>query len=122
MMRLARRGFALFTFSSVLFAQPPAQKPAPGLQTDWEIGAILQEISSHADRLLPMLEKIDATTWIAKGASETYADQLQSSKDQVRALAAQAKALAANPEKLSASLELLFRVQGLETMLASLGE
>ena len=34
----------------------------------------------------------------------------------------EANALAANPERLSASLQVLFRVQGLESMLASVGE
>ena len=69
---------------------------------------------------MPLLDQIDVKSWIAKGASETYAQQLQSSKDQARALADGARALSRNPEKLSASLELLFRIEGLESMLASL--
>src|SRR5205823_978033 len=60
--------------------------------------------------------------WVEKGASDTYVMQLKSSKEQARALANQAKDLAASPERLSASLEVLLRIQGLETMLASLGE
>jgi hypothetical protein len=60
-------------------------------------------------------------TWaITPGASETYAGQLESSKDQAKALADGARALARNPEKLSASLELFFRIEGLENMLESL--
>jgi hypothetical protein len=91
-----------------------------GLPPDWDIRPILLEMSSHAGRLLPVLEQIDARSWIARGASETYAAQLQSSKEQARAIEGAAKALAANPEKLSAGLELYFRVHGLDNQLRSL--
>jgi hypothetical protein len=77
-------------------------------------------MGDHAARLLPVLDRIDVKSWIAKGASETYADQLKSSKDQAKAMADGARALSRNPEKLSASLELFFRIEGLDTMLASL--
>jgi hypothetical protein len=106
-----------------LCAQAPAPNPQTnGLQPDWDMGAILQEISAHATRLLPALDQIDAKAWVEKGASETYAAQLQSSKDQARALADGARTLARNPEKLSACLELYFRIQGLDQMIGSLVE
>ena len=69
---------------------------------------------------MPELDKVDAKNWVARGASETFVEQLESSKQQARALADGAKALARNPEKLSMSLELFFRIEGLETMLGSL--
>lgn len=93
-----------------------------GLQPDWDIGVILGEMSDHAARLVPFLDKVDAKAWVAKGASETYVAQLQSSKEQARAMAADAKVLARNPEKLSAALQLYFRIQGLEQMIESLSE
>jgi hypothetical protein len=79
-------------------------------------------MSAHAGRLLPVLDQLDVKAWLRKGASDTYAAQLQSSKEQAKAFADGATDLARNPEKLSASLELLFRIQGLETMLGSLEE
>lgn len=114
-------GLSVFLCTALLFAQ--AQTPQPtkaGLEPDWDIAPVLQEMSDHAVRLLPILDQIDAKSWIAKGASPTYAEQLQSSKDQAKAIADAARVLSRNPEKLSASLELFFRIQGLETMLASL--
>jgi hypothetical protein len=96
-----------------------AQTPT-GLQPDWDVSVILGEISAHANRLLPVLDKVDANAWIAKGASETYAQQLQSAKDQARAVADEAKSLAKTPEKLSLCLELYFRMQGMEQMIDSL--
>lgn len=99
-----------------------AQTPAPGLQPDWDVRVILQEMSDHAARLQPVLDQVDVKAWAAKGASETYVAQLQSSKDQARSLVDQAKVLTRNPEKLSLCLELYFRVQALEQMIGSLVE
>lgn len=80
---------------------------------------VLQEIGAHADRLLAELDKVDVKSWVAQGASETYAAQLQSSKDQSRAISQEAKGLARNPEKLAAQLQLFFRIQAVDTMLGS---
>jgi hypothetical protein len=99
----------------------PAQPPA-GLETSWEIAPVLEEISAHAGRLLPELDRVDARSWVDKGASETYLEQLQSAKEQAKALADGAKALARNPEKLSAGLVVLFRIEALDAMVGSLEE
>jgi hypothetical protein len=72
--------------------------------------------------LLPGLDHVDAKAWVARGASETYEAQLESSKQQARALEIGAKALSQNPEKLAKALELFFRIEGLDSMLASLEE
>ena len=120
-MNCALRGLLFLTCAAALFAQAPSPAPqTAGLETDWDIRPVLTEISAHAGRLLPALDKIDVHAW--KGASETYIAQLQSSKEQARALSAGAKALAANPEHLSAALEVYFRIQGLDSMLNSLVE
>ena len=103
--------------------QQPAQHPQPAdLETDWEIGAALQEIGDHATRLLPALNQIEARSWVDQGASETYAQQLQAAKDQTQSLADGAKALAKNPERLPLALELYFRMQSIDAMLASVEE
>jgi hypothetical protein len=105
------------SFPALLCAQGQV---SVGLPPDWDAGVIIGEMGNHASRLLPTLNKIDAKGWMAKGASETYAAQLQSAKDQASAIAADAKTLSRNPEKLSACLEFFFRIQGLEQMINSL--
>lgn len=120
-MRAALGTFLWISLVATLQAQTPVSLQS-GLLPDWDIRAIFQEMSDHAGRLEPLLQQIDTKAWVAKGASQTYTAQLQSSKEQAQALAAGAKALQQNPEKLSACLELYFRVAGLEDMLASLGE
>jgi len=83
---------------------------------------VLKEIGSHATRLAPTLDRINVNAWIEKGASDTYAAQLQSAKEQVDAVARGAAVLANNPQQLSAALELFFRIEGIESMLGSLEE
>ena len=121
-MAYALRGFTLLACAAALCAQDGAPQQPAGLEADWEIAAVVREIGSHASRLVPALDKIDVKSWVEKGGSDTYAAQLESSREQARALVAGAKALADNPSQLSASLVVLFRVQALETMLASLEE
>jgi hypothetical protein len=99
----------------------PAETPA-GLETDWEMAPVLEEMSAHAGRLLSELNRVDVRAWVNRGASETYVQQLDSARQQAKALADGAKALARNPEKLSAGLVVLFRIQGLEAMVGSLVE
>jgi hypothetical protein len=96
--------------------------PAAGLEPAWDIAVILNEISGNATRLMPELDKLKPRSWVEKGASETYVEQWQSSRDQARAVGDGAKALARNPERLSASLELFFRLEGLERMIRSIEE
>ena len=81
---------------------------------------VLQEIGTHSGRLVTALKQLDAAAWVSKGASETYAEQLESCRQQSQALAGEAQALARNPEKLSGALRLFFRLESLETMLNSL--
>ena len=113
----AWRALAWLSCPIFLVAQDQA-----GLQPDWDIGVIVGEMSAHATRLLPTLDKVNARAWVAKGASETYSAQLQSSKDQARAIARDAEALRRNPEKVSKCLELYFRIDGMEQAIHSLVE
>jgi hypothetical protein len=125
-MSLGLRRFTLIACAVALCAQTPEphtpQQQAAGLETDWDIGAALQQIGDHAARLLPALNRIDARSWVDQGASETYAEQLQSAKDQTQSVADGAKALAKNPERLPVALELYFRMQGIDAMLKSVEE
>lgn len=112
---------------AALYAQTPAQPPATaqspaGLESDWDIAPVIREIGAHAGRIEDALGKIDARAWVEKGASETYAEQVNSAKAQTAAIVTQAHALAAKPEQLALSLELLFRIQGVDTILLSVEE
>jgi hypothetical protein len=104
-------------FSGVAFGQQPQ-----GLAPEWEIGKVYSAISEHAKRLIPIIDQIDPKSWVAKGASPAYVTQWDSARIQAKAVADSAQALAQPPLKLSPAIELVFRLQALETALGSLGE
>jgi len=124
-MHRAARGLLLFVCAGAFSARPQSSATstqAAGLESDWEIAAVLQQIGAHATRMLPLLDRADTQEWSAKGAPAAYIEQLRWSKEQAQTLADGAKALAANPETLSAALQILFREQGLEMLLNSVAE
>lgn len=91
-----------------------------GIEPAWDIRPVLKEIAAHAQRLIPVLDKIDANAMLQNGAPDTYAAQIESSKAQAKALAADVLALANSPEKLSADLEAFFRLLSLERTVPSI--
>lgn len=93
-----------------------------GIEPDWDMRPVLKDIAAHAQRLIPVLEQIDAKGMVQNGAPETYASQINESKVQAKALATDALALANSPEKLSADLAMFFRLQSLEKTLLSVEE
>lgn len=100
-------------------AKPQAE--SQGIQPEWDVRPILQSIVNHANRLAPLLNQIDAKSWVAKGAPDTYAAQLESMKSQTKAVASTAGDLSRAPEsKLSSLLEMFFRVQGLQNTSSAL--
>jgi hypothetical protein len=118
---VGRPGFFFALACAPLLSAQNGTPPA-GLMADWEIAPVMREIGAHASRLAPLLDRIDVKSWIEKGASDTYAAQLQTAKEQVNAVAGAARAAAANPSQLSGALDLLFRVQAVDTLLKSIEE
>lgn len=118
---------SLFQFllpAALLLTCVQAQTPASAPQTamDWDVRAVLKEISAHAGRLVPLLDQVDPAAWQAKGAPDAYVGQKKSARAQAQALAAEAAALMRNPEKLSEAMKVFFRIQSLEYMMNSLAD
>lgn len=93
-----------------------------GIEPDWDIRPVLKEIAAHAQRMVPVLEQIDAKEMAKNGAPDTYITQLNQSKVQAKAVATEALALSNSPDKLSADLGTLFRLLSLEKTLLSIEE
>jgi len=124
-MKRALPGLLLLFCAGPLAAQAPppaASLQTDGLESDWEIAAVLQKIGDHASRILPLLSQADTAAWTSKGAPAAYAEQLQSSKEQARALVAETKAVAGEPRTLSGELKVLFREQSLEMTLGTVAD
>jgi len=123
-MPAALRAITILAGAATLWAQTqPSRQSVPqaaGILNPWEIAPVMDEISAHGARLAEALGHINVRPWIDRGASETYLEQWQSATEQAKTLADTAGALARNPERLSAGLDVLFRIQALETMTGSL--
>jgi len=119
-MPAALRALSILAGALALWAQAQPAPPPDGMLNPWDIAPVMEEISAHGARLAVALGRIDVRPWIERGASETYLEQWRSASEQAQALADTAGALARNPEKLSAGLDVLFRIQALETMTGSL--
>jgi hypothetical protein len=113
----------VFLLAAAAYGQAQSSNPpAAGLEPAWDISVVLQELGTHASRVLTVLDQLDAAAWVSKGASETYVEQLNSSRQQARALVEETKVLSRSPEKLSGSLQLFFRLEGLQNIINSLQE
>ena len=106
----------------VLALVPCAMAQQPGLSADWDIRAILKEISAHAGRLVPLLDQADPSAWVQKGAPDAYIVQWKSLKEQAQALSGDALELSKDPEKLAPALQTFFRMQSIEFMVGSYAE
>lgn len=106
----------------LLLACAQAQAQDQGTAEPWDIRAVLTEISAHAGRLVPLLDKVDPASWSDQGAPEGYQKQWKSARDQAQALSSEAAAMVRNPDKLSEALKVFFRMQALEFTINSLSD
>lgn len=98
----------------------PCAAQQNGIASEWDVKATIRGLSAQTARLLPVLDQVRPTDW--QGASETYVQQLDSTRTQAAGLQTVLGALANEPEKLSAALDTFFRLQNLELLLGSLAE
>ena len=109
---------AIFPIVLMLVSLQGRAQDAP--PPNWDIRAVLKEISAHAGRLVSLLDQIDPAAWVEKGAPDAYVGQWKSARAQAQALSTEAKALGKDPEKLSEAMKVFFRMQSLEFMMNSL--
>ena len=111
-MRLGSAGFAtvLAGVAACWFAVR-AQQPPPNFTDDPEIVAVFNRISQNTARLAPMLEQVHARDWIAQGAPDVYAAQLQTAQQQILAIETDMTTLSQHPDRMRDCMKGLFRVQ-----------
>ena len=103
-------------------ALPAVQAQAPGLPTEWEVTQNMTTLAAQVQRFKPILEEVDPKSWMEKGAPETYQKQWKSVGDKIEFLVHSTGELAKQPERLKLAIEALFRIQSLDSMLASMDE
>jgi hypothetical protein len=110
---------SIFLCLILAMAAPAQQK---GVESQWDIGQTLKAISAHALRVKSVLDQVQPKQWVAKGAPEAYIGQWNSTRTQAQGLSTVAEMLSRDPEKLTAALDMLFRLQTLDSLLSSLTE
>jgi len=95
-----------------------------GTSTAWaqqELAVIsFNAISEHATRLEPMLQQVRAGEWVAKGAPETYVEQLTSVLRQFEGIRNSMAALAQHPDRMADCIKALFAIETSHQTLGSL--
>ncbi len=77
-------------------------------------------IAGNFGRLLPMFDQVRAADWVAKGAPETYVEQVASARTQAAAVQKDMELLSKTAPGLDVSIRALFRAQGFHRALDSL--
>src|SRR4030081_3663082 len=113
-----RSTFRILAFASTAPLCAVAQQA--GVPTDWDVQKLVTSIAEQSGRIQPLVEQIRPKDWVAKGASDTYAQQWDSAHAQAKTVKLSADNLVREPERLTAALDTYFRLQNLEIVLSSL--
>jgi hypothetical protein len=99
-----------------------ASAQAPSVPVSWDVVKAAVDLAAEAERLSPVLDRIDPAQWAQQGASPTYVEQWRDARTQLGYFQESARRFERTPEKLTAALDTYFRLQGIERQLASLAE
>ena len=106
----------------LVFAGSLAAQQQAGTSNEWDVHKTLDAMASHFEQIAPLVDQANPRDWMANGAPETYIAQWNSCRSGLKAVVYDLRKLGRNPEKLTDSLEALFRVRALETLLGSFSD
>src|SRR5690348_704198 len=101
----------------------PAQMPAVGLESPWDVRKILADLVADNEKLKPLLAQMNPQQWYdQKGAPSTYITQWQTAQRQLNDVVVTTKMLSQKTEDLPLALDEYFRLEALEVTMHSLQE
>lgn len=108
----------VLTFLAIasLMAQPAATVE------EWDARRDLAALPDKIKKILPVLEQLNPNEWVAKGASDAYVQQWKAAQSEVGYLQTTVDALTKQPDRLTLALDVLFRLQAIDTRLTNLIE
>jgi hypothetical protein len=122
-------GLLLFMASAVLaLGQTSQPAPAPpaatdaGVASEWDARKLIEALNLQAQHLKPLIDQVQPDGWVAKGASGTYLAQWNTTQAQLKYLIASSDAFSRQPELLALGLDTYFRMEAVDSRLASLTE
>ena len=96
-------------------------QPAATIE-EWDARRDLPALPDKIKKILPVLQQLNPHEWVAKGASDAYVQQWKSVQDEVGYLQTNVETLAKQPDRLTVALDVLFRLQAIDTRLGNLIE
>lgn len=101
-------------------APPPATDGS--VASEWDARKLIDALSKQAQHLKPIVDQVQPATWLSKGAPEGYVAQWNTAQTQLKYLISSSEAFSRQPERLPLGLDTYFRMQTVESTLASLTE
>ncbi len=119
-----RRYFRLLLVGSFAIGGALAQTAAipAGVAPAWDMRETLRGLVEQTERFQKVVEQIQPSGWVAKGAPDAYVGQRDVVKREVGYLRTVAGRLYESPERLPLALDAFFRLQSLETYTLSLSD
>lgn len=93
-----------------------------GVTTEWDVRKLLESLELQAQHLKPIIDQVKPETWVPKGAPEAYVTQWTTAQAELKYLISSSEALSKQPERLTLALDTYFRMQAMESTLASVTE
>ena len=98
----------------------PALAQQATVMTEYDAVQLFNAVAEQTEKLAPMIEQINTTDWVAKGAAPTYTQLANGALAQNKAIVSAMRELVQHPTKLSDCMSALFRIQSMEMELISL--
>ncbi len=117
---LVKAAGGIWVLGIALAARAGAQ--APGYSAPWDIAKLTAALVAEAQRLKPLVAQADPQKWKDAKAAELYQGPWNSAQNERQYFTGSAEKLAKEPEKLTLAMEAYFRMEALQTTLASLVE
>lgn len=93
---------------------------AQGVDSEWDVRTMVSSLQRQEQHLRPLLDQVKPDTWVANGAPEAYIAQWKSTRAELNYLFQTSDAFLKQPERLTLALDTYFRMQSIDSMLASL--
>ena len=93
-----------------------------GVPTEWDLRKTLESLDVQTRQLQPILEQVKPQEWVERGAPQAYVAQWKTAQDQVQYLLGSSQNFAKQPDRLTLALDTYFRLEAMNTTLASLNE
>jgi hypothetical protein len=121
-MKLAVISLACLSMAAAALGQAPPAAQDQGVASEWDARKLIDALTTQAQHLKPIIDQVQPTGWLSKGAPDAYVAQWNTAQEQLKYLISSSDAFSRQPERLPLGLEIYFRMQAVDSTLGSLTE